>query len=552
MTAFPTTPSDGQIYTIGPRSWTYSATQAAWILNRPSTTGPTGATGVTGAAGVLLSSLTNDNFIGNGISDTFTMSTSPISVYNMIVTVDGLVQAANINYTISGSDIIFSIAPIENATIDIIHFFTGIAATGPQGPVGPTGADSVTTGPTGSQGIQGVIGNTGPTGLASTVTGPTGVQGIQGVIGNTGAIGPTGSQGDIGLTGPTGPGLTENPSSNIIPSVDNIYTLGSPSHRWNHLYVGNGSITIGNVVLSENNGQLLTSVIINGSQEPYEIVYNIPDISSNIGLFLSTNGNILEWVTGPTGGSGPGTEGPTGPTGPHAPNSIIYTSSEIEPVSPQEGDEWLQPSTGILYTYVVDAGGGQWVELGSPGIGPTGIQGSTGVIGPTGPYAPNSVVYTASDTFPNNPWQGDEWLQTSTGILYTYVVDAGGGQWVELNAPGIGPTGPIPIQSISLSLSNPSANENRTLLYTPVPISIQSVHSVVRGLNPSISFDIDSGTNRSITSANNTGNVLVTNTTISTNATINVPNVSANNFVWINTTSMSGVVNELFVTLRYR
>ena len=45
-------------------------------------------------------------------------------------------------------------------------------------------------------------------------------------------------------------------SSNLLPSVDDLYTLGTPSKRWNHLYVGEGSITIGTVTLSDNAGTL--------------------------------------------------------------------------------------------------------------------------------------------------------------------------------------------------------------------------------------------------------------------------------------------------------
>ena len=45
-------------------------------------------------------------------------------------------------------------------------------------------------------------------------------------------------------------------SSNIVPSADDLYTLGTLSKRWNHLYVGDGSITIGTVTLSDNAGTL--------------------------------------------------------------------------------------------------------------------------------------------------------------------------------------------------------------------------------------------------------------------------------------------------------
>lgn len=39
-------------------------------------------------------------------------------------------------------------------------------------------------------------------------------------------------------------------SQNIVPSEDNVFTLGSPTNRFNHLYVGPGSITIGDAVIT--------------------------------------------------------------------------------------------------------------------------------------------------------------------------------------------------------------------------------------------------------------------------------------------------------------
>jgi len=134
MTAFPSAPYDGETYTIGPRTWTYSQAQDAWVLSRTGPTGPTGVTGPQGPAGVLLTSLDVDTFIGDGTTSVFILSITPISAYNMIVNVDGLVQTANINYTVSGNHITFSIPPINNATIDVVHFLTGSAITGPTGP----------------------------------------------------------------------------------------------------------------------------------------------------------------------------------------------------------------------------------------------------------------------------------------------------------------------------------------------------------------------------------------------------------------------------------
>lgn len=156
MTAFPNSPVDGQIYTLGARSWTYSDAQQAWILNRNGPTGPTGIRGPTGPQGALITALTVDSFVGNGIQTTYTLSELPISVFNLLINVDGLIQTPNINFTLSGMNVIFDEAPINNAMIDVIHLQIGSAATGPaglQGPQGPTGPRNGSTGPTGPTGI---------------------------------------------------------------------------------------------------------------------------------------------------------------------------------------------------------------------------------------------------------------------------------------------------------------------------------------------------------------------------------------------------------------
>lgn len=77
--------------------------------------------------------------------------------------------------------------------------------------------------------------------------GPQGAAGPSGPQGAQGNIGPTGPQGPQGLAGPQGPsGPTidlENVSSNIIPSANNTYDLGSTVKRFNDIY--SDTLTLG-------------------------------------------------------------------------------------------------------------------------------------------------------------------------------------------------------------------------------------------------------------------------------------------------------------------
>ena len=192
---------------------------------------------------------------------------------------------------------------------------TGAGATGATGPTGATGLQGGTgatgeLGATGATGYQGTTGATGPQGISlvligstDTVTtatvgigevgqgwinttdgdvyfwntlttlwenigpivGPQGGPGPLGATGMSGSTGATGPAGDVGATGPQGatglmPDLT-TVTTHIIPSQDLTYNLGSTSSRWHSLYVGTGSVYIGDLRLSNNDGKLSASNI---------------------------------------------------------------------------------------------------------------------------------------------------------------------------------------------------------------------------------------------------------------------------------------------------
>jgi len=112
---FPSSPTDGQIFTSSGVTWVYSTSITAWNLQATTTTGPTGPTGATGAA------------------STVTGPTGPTGIQG-----------------------------VTGATGP-----TG--STGFTGPTGPTGAASTVTGPTGATGP---TGSTGTSGLTITIQTP--------------------------------------------------------------------------------------------------------------------------------------------------------------------------------------------------------------------------------------------------------------------------------------------------------------------------------------------------------------------------------------------
>ena len=167
---FPSSPTNGQVYSASGKSWTYSSAAGVWDLTSSGAIGYTGSQGPAGPTGP-------QGPIG------FTGSTGP--------------QGA------TGSQ-----GPIG---------FTG--SIGPQGPTGPTGPQGNIgfTGSAGATGPQGTIGFTGS-------TGPTGPTGPQGPIGFTGSIGPQGAQGPIGFTGSTGPQGAQGPAGPTGPQGTTGFT----------------------------------------------------------------------------------------------------------------------------------------------------------------------------------------------------------------------------------------------------------------------------------------------------------------------------------------
>ena len=99
----------GAIYVIHKGEATYNL--------QPSTGSVTAAT-----LDPVLRNFTVDNFTGNGSTTTYTLTDTPYSANSILVTVDGIVQTASTNYTVSGTTLSFgSSAPDSGAVITVVH-----------------------------------------------------------------------------------------------------------------------------------------------------------------------------------------------------------------------------------------------------------------------------------------------------------------------------------------------------------------------------------------------------------------------------------------------
>jgi hypothetical protein len=145
----------GAIYVIHKGEATYNL--------QPSTGSVTAAT-----LDPVLRNFTVDNFTGNGSATTFTLTDTPYSANSILVTVDGIVQTASTNYTVSGTTLSFgSSAPDSGAVITVVHmgFSSGNKAV-MDGSITPVKLS--TGGPWWSTGGILAVGTTSPTSSSGT------------------------------------------------------------------------------------------------------------------------------------------------------------------------------------------------------------------------------------------------------------------------------------------------------------------------------------------------------------------------------------------------
>jgi hypothetical protein len=106
----------------------------------------------------------------------------------------------------------------------------------------------------------------------------------------------TNIQGELGPTGPTGPqGISLSAvTQSIVPDEDNTHNLGSPDLQWRDIYVSTGSIYIGDVKLSNDNGQLIVQQVTDPGQETEAPVPDTPGSVTTDRLINGENSFVLQ------------------------------------------------------------------------------------------------------------------------------------------------------------------------------------------------------------------------------------------------------------------
>ena len=249
-----------------------------------------------------------------------------------------------------------------------------IKHTGPIGSTGPAGAP----GPTGSGTSNGPSGTIAFFNSLGSLTGSSALKFVRTTDTVTGTRGPTGPTNLITFDG------------HILPTLNNTYSLGASGMIWRDIYVGTGTIHMGDKItisaedetftvknLLKNNsitisgdGLTFGSIGSTGSSVTLSVVGGDMTVLTSTGLsgdtgttlnlthagiteFITTDPTVQEHIStigGPTGATG--TSGETGHTGVRG--SAFFYGSTTETLTgafntPYVGDFWINTTNGQLY-----------------------------------------------------------------------------------------------------------------------------------------------------------------------------------------------------------
>jgi hypothetical protein len=241
---------------------------------------------------------------------------------------------------------------------------------------------------------------------------------------------------------------------NLIPSGNNIYSIGSLTNQWKSLYVSTGTIYINGIPLSLDANN---SVTVDGNPISSTINYaDIPGAVTDISQLTDEN-DLLIGTQGPQGPQGAqgiqgvqGIQGIQGNVGPRGEQGLQGVQGNVGPQGPQ-GIQGIQGNTGPQGERGIQG------NVGPQGIqgntGPTGAQGIQGNIGATGPQGIQgikgdrgdqgiSVTLVGNVALPENlnfsGNAGEAYIVTSSGNLFFWNTTVT--NWVDIG-PIVGPRG---------------------------------------------------------------------------------------------------------------
>ena len=232
------------------------------------------------------------------------------------------------------------------------------------------------------------------------------------------------------------------------PQLDDTYTEGNRSWRWNGVYWRATSATVGYTGSKGDQGE---SFRILGS---VATVNDLPADSSGLpgdGYIIIDTGDLYVW-DGFNWNNNGRIVGYTGSRGVPGASVKLLGSVATEQDLPTDGtsdgstllvagEAYIVQSSGNLFVW----NGSEFTDVGkiTGETGPIGYTGSAGFTGSVGFVGSRGEsTFTWGDTAPENPDIGARWYDTITGCMTVYVDDGDSQQWAEVNATGfLGQTG---------------------------------------------------------------------------------------------------------------
>lgn len=316
------------------------------------------------------------------------------------------------------------------------------------------------------------------------------------------------------------PGTT---ASNWAISETNIgYAALNAALPSAHIYVGNGAgtgtaVTVsGDITLSNAGVAAIPTSVISAAARTMLDDATVGDMVATLGLGAVENTALSTWA-GTSSITTVGTIG-TG-TWQGTPIGDSYISSAATWNAKQAGDATLTAFAAMT------------IAADSLTIG-------------TGADAFTQVTF-AANTFPAKASTGDLVAKPITDFALSVLDDADA-------ATARGTLG-VKQQSKSITIPDPTNAEDLTLFFANEALTITKMVAVVRGSTPSATWTIRKGSDRSAT-----GTEVVTSGTTTTSATsgsvvtsFDSAGITADDFVWLETTATSGTVDELHVTIYF-
>ncbi len=302
--AFPSTPTNGQIAVVGGIAYQYATTPNSWsrILSSANVI-TANAISVNSLTANLLNVNNNLNITGN-ISATGNVTGNYILGNGSLLT--GIATGSSSNISNGNSNISLASSG-GNATVNItgtsnvaVFATTGEYVTGVVSATGNVTGGNILTG--GLISATGTLSVTGVTTLAAVGTGNLAAGNI-----TTGGLISAGGNITGGNINTTNLSVSGNVLGNLLPSANVTYNLGSPTQRWNTIYLAGNTIELGPQSISATatgvsmgtgnvaGGNVTTGGLISATGNITAnngMFTNIVNVASHTGAVVSVTGNV--------------------------------------------------------------------------------------------------------------------------------------------------------------------------------------------------------------------------------------------------------------------